>query len=200
MIMLLAPARQAGRDATPIAIATTTLVRIATLWFAVVIGVLALGVYRAMERARAALGEPRSRFGLSHTAPALAAAFGPQRNQLAGPLAGWDGAAGSGSITGACCSRAIFQLHLARAPREPNDHRADHDHRQRGEQCRREQERDAIGFVLGGKAHRTRQRHARQQTSSKPTPERQRGFHMSSHRYTLQYRIGHSATTKYQKI
>jgi uncharacterized protein (TIRG00374 family) len=53
MIMLLGTL---GKPAvtTPIAIATTTLVRIATLWFAVVIGVLALGVYRAMERRRTA--------------------------------------------------------------------------------------------------------------------------------------------------
>jgi len=43
-----------------IATATTMLVRIATLWFAVLIGLLALGVHRAMQRARV-----RSQAGLS---------------------------------------------------------------------------------------------------------------------------------------
>ena len=39
-----------------IATATTMLVRIATLWFAVVIGVLALAVHRAMHRVRPEAG------------------------------------------------------------------------------------------------------------------------------------------------
>ena len=51
MTALLQHARRRG-DAPAVATAATILVRFATLWFAVVIGAAALGVYRAMQRGR----------------------------------------------------------------------------------------------------------------------------------------------------